>query len=108
MIEHKLAHISQRQGNHARYLGVRKNTFDLRRAIAIRVFRSSWNLREWRPPGWEGAMKKTRFTEELMVTIPADVKRLRQLEQENGRLKKVVADLTLDIDILKEVSRKKW
>ena len=39
---------------------------------------------------------------------PADVKRLRQLEQENGRLKKVVADLTLDLDILKEVSRKTW
>lgn len=35
MIEHKLAHISQRQGNHARYLGLRKNTFDLRRASAI-------------------------------------------------------------------------
>ena len=27
-IEHKLAHISQRQGNHARYVGVRTNTFD--------------------------------------------------------------------------------
>jgi hypothetical protein len=35
MIEHKLAHISQRQGNDARYLGARKNTFDLRRASAI-------------------------------------------------------------------------
>jgi hypothetical protein len=35
MIEHKLAHISQRQGNDARYIGVRKNTFDLRRASAI-------------------------------------------------------------------------
>lgn len=35
MIEHKLAHISQRQGNHARYIGIRKNTFDLRRASAI-------------------------------------------------------------------------
>jgi hypothetical protein len=34
-IEHKLAHIAQRQGNHARYVGVRKNTFDLRRASAI-------------------------------------------------------------------------
>ena len=35
MIEHKLAHIAQRQGNEARYVGVRKNTFDLRRASAI-------------------------------------------------------------------------
>jgi hypothetical protein len=35
IIEHKLAHISQRQGNGARYIGVRKNTFDLRRASAI-------------------------------------------------------------------------
>ena len=35
MIEHKLAHLSQRQGNHARYVGVRKNIFDLRRASAI-------------------------------------------------------------------------
>jgi hypothetical protein len=35
MIEHQLAHISQRQGNDARYVGARKNTFDLRRASAI-------------------------------------------------------------------------
>ena len=83
-------------------------------------------------------MKKTRFTEEQMVTIlreadqrpvpevakkngvsaqtlyawrkhfgtlePADVKRLRQLEQENGRLKKMVADRDLEIDVLKEIT----
>jgi len=30
-----LAHISQRQGRRARYLGLRKNLFDLRRAAAI-------------------------------------------------------------------------
>ena len=39
---------------------------------------------------------------------PADVKRLRQLEQENGRLKKIVADRDLEIDVLKEITRKKW
>ena len=31
-------------------------------------------------------------------------KRLKQLEQENSRLKKIVADLSLDNSILKEVS----
>ena len=31
-------------------------------------------------------------------------KRLKQLEQENGRLRKVVADLTLDNAMLKEVA----
>lgn len=34
-VEHRLAHISQRQGNHARYCGVRKNQFDVRRAATI-------------------------------------------------------------------------
>ena len=86
-------------------------------------------------------MKKTRFTEEQMVTIlreadeksvpevakkhgvssqtiygwrkhfgslePADIKRLRQLEQENGRLKKILADRDLELDVLKEITRKK-
>src|SRR5436309_15171023 len=88
------------------------------------------------------AMKKTRFTEEQMVTIlrdadqrpiaevakkhgvsdqtiyawrkrfgtlePADVKRLRQREQENGRLKKMVAEPDLETDVLKEMKRKNW
>lgn len=34
-VEHRLAHISNRQGPRARYRGVRKNTFDLRRLAAI-------------------------------------------------------------------------
>jgi putative transposase len=37
-----------------------------------------------------------------------DVKRLRQLEAENARLKKVLAERVLDIEILKEVAAKKW
>ena len=34
-VEHSLAHIGYRQGSRARYLGTRKNEFDLRRAAAI-------------------------------------------------------------------------
>jgi putative transposase len=37
-----------------------------------------------------------------------DVKRLWQLELENGRLKKLAAERDLDIEILKEVAVKKW
>ena len=34
-VEHALAHIAARKGSRARYLGVRKNLFDLRRAASI-------------------------------------------------------------------------
>ena len=37
-----------------------------------------------------------------------EAKRLRELEQENGRLKRMVADLLLDNQILKDVNSKKW
>ena len=38
----------------------------------------------------------------------ADVKRLRQLEHENSRLKKIVAERDLEIEVMKEVTRKNW
>ena len=34
-VEHSLAHIAARKGDSARYIGVRKNLFDLRRSSAI-------------------------------------------------------------------------
>ncbi|KQX94897.1 transposase [Variovorax sp. Root473] len=87
-------------------------------------------------------MKKSRFSEEQMVTIlreadrttvaeaakkhkvseatiyawrkhfgqmeVADVKRLKALELENSRLKKLLAERDLDLEILKEINAKKW
>jgi len=38
----------------------------------------------------------------------SDVKRLRQLEAENARLKKLVAERDLEIEVMKEVAAKKW
>jgi putative transposase len=39
--------------------------------------------------------------------MPSDVKRLRQLEEENARLKRIVADLNLDKAMLQDVLSKK-
>ncbi len=38
----------------------------------------------------------------------ADVKRLKALELENSRLKKLLAERDLDLEILKEINAKKW
>ena len=35
-------------------------------------------------------------------------KRLKELEQENSKLRKVIADLTIDNSILKEAARGNW
>lgn len=37
-----------------------------------------------------------------------DATRLKELERENQRLKKIVADQALDISVLKEINSKKW
>jgi putative transposase len=39
--------------------------------------------------------------------MPSEMKRLRQLEEENGRLKRIVADLSLDKEMLQDVIRRK-
>ncbi len=37
-----------------------------------------------------------------------DVRRLRQLETENSRLKKLVAERDLEIEVMKEAASKNW
>ena len=39
--------------------------------------------------------------------MPSEMKRLRQLEEENSKLKRIVADLSLDKDMLQDVLSKK-
>ena len=38
----------------------------------------------------------------------SEVRRLKDLERENAELKKIVADLTLDNRMLKDINAKKW
>ena len=40
--------------------------------------------------------------------LPSEVKKMKQLEEENARLKRLVADLTLDKQMLQDVVSKKW
>lgn len=37
-----------------------------------------------------------------------DVKRLKTLESENTRLKKILAERDLEIEVMKEIAAKKW
>ena len=39
---------------------------------------------------------------------PNEARRMKDLEEENQRLKRLVADQALDTQILKEVNSKKW
>ena len=39
--------------------------------------------------------------------LPSEMKRLKQLEEENGKLKRIVADLSLDKEMLQDVIRRK-
>ena len=73
----------------------------------------------------EMAMKKSRFTEEQIAFAlrqsesgtaveeicrkpgVSEVRRLKQLEEENRKLKQLVADLSLDKAMLQEIVRKK-
>lgn len=38
----------------------------------------------------------------------SDAKKMRALEQENSRLKRMVADMALDIQVLKDINSRKW
>jgi hypothetical protein len=37
-----------------------------------------------------------------------DAKRLKQLEAENARLKKLLAERDLEVDVMKEINARKW
>lgn len=62
------------------------------------------------------AAKKHKVSEQTLylwrkrfgVLEPADVKRLRALEAENAKLKRMLAERELAIDTLKEINRRKW
>jgi putative transposase len=49
-----------------------------------------------------------RWKRKYMGMGVAELRRLKQLEEENRKLKRIVADLTLDKQMLQDVLKKKW
>jgi putative transposase len=70
-----------------RLLAEGKPTAEVAKTLEV----SEWTLSRWRSQ--YGGMKAD------------DAKRLKELERENARLKRMVADQALDIDMLKELAR---
>jgi putative transposase len=59
---------------------------------------------------WHGISEQTfyRWRSKLGGLEPSDAKRLREVEAENARLKKMVAELMLDKAALQELVTGKW
>jgi len=56
-----------------------------------------------------GISQATYFTwkKKYSGLMPSEMRRLKQLEEENSRLKRIVADLSLDKEMLQDIVRRK-
>jgi len=55
------------------------------------------------PQGWHCFRQFYNWRKRYAGLMPSEVKRLRQLEEENAKLKRIVADLSLDKVMLRDV-----
>ena len=56
----------------------------------------------------EGRLTVTELAQRVALSVAPCHRRLRELERENARLKRIVADKELEIDALKEVAKGNW
>jgi putative transposase len=72
---------------------------ELKQGIPLLQLARTYGVTDWTIYRW-----KHKYGE----MSESEVRRLKQLEEENTRLKRIVAQLTLDNDLLKELNSKKW
>jgi putative transposase len=87
---------------------MRKSRFSDKQIVAI--------LREADRSSVAEAAKKNKVSEQSIYIwrkhfaglAPNDVKRLKALELENAKLKRLLAERDLEVDLMREVNRRKW
>lgn len=87
---------------------MRKSRFTEQRMVEI--------LRESEKTFVAAVARKNKVSEQTIYSLrqhsaglePSDVKRLKALESENAKLKKLLVERDLEIDAMREMVRRKW
>jgi putative transposase len=100
---------SKNRGPHIGEDAMRKRTFSEEQiALALRDAESGTPVAEVCRKMGVSEQSFYRWKRKYMGMGVAELRRLKPLEEENRKLKKIVADLTLDKHMLQDVLKKKW